>query len=819
MTSITLNKNWRMKEVGAGEWVAASVPGSVYSDLLNAGLMEDPFWRDNELEALKLCDKDYTYETSFEVQDSLLKSDDIILQFEGIDTLADIYLNDTLLESVANMHRTWEFPVKDLLKEGENVLRVEFHSPTKYIEEMHLSYPQDGSTDAMRGFSYLRKAHCMFGWDWGPRLPDMGIWKEVKLLGVNKARLDSVYITQTHEENLVTLDVDVQVELASNDEASESCCCEVDCSYRVTITSPDGDSKVYEDAPSTITVENPQLWWPNGYGAQPLYTIKVELICEGNVVDEWTRKYGLRTLTIHRENDEYGECFCHRVNGVDIFAMGADYIPEDNIYSRITPERTYDLLKQCVAANFNTVRVWGGGNYPVDNFFEACDELGLIVWQDFMFACAAYRLTEEFEENIIGEFIDNIKRIRHHACLALWCGNNEIEGFTGPNSWLKDIQWAADYIKIFEYILPQVLKEYDPQTFYWPSSPSSGGAFNKSNDENMGDVHYWDVWHGNKPITEYRKFYFRYVSEFGFQSFPGLKSVEKFTLPEDRNIFSYVMEKHQRNSTANGKIMNYMEQTYLYPSEFGTLLYASQLLQADAIRYGVEHFRRHRGRCMGAIYWQLNDCWPTASWASIDYYGRWKALHYYAKRFFAPILLSCQEEGILTQDTNPNAQPYDVIKSIHLNISNETMADQLVTVKWALRNNRAEIKRQGEEEVKVPALSAIWLDKECMEDANLYEDYVSYDLYQDGQLISSGTVMFTPPKHFHFVKPELSYRLEGDEIVITTDVYTRSVEIINEADDLLLSDNYFDMNAGETRVKILAGSKENIQLHSVYDIR
>lgn len=522
---------------------------------------------------------------------------------------------------------------------------------------------------------------------------------------------------------------------------------------------------------------------------------------------------------MHREKDEYGESFCHEVNGVRIFAMGADYIPEDNILPRMNRERTYHLLQQAKEAHHNCIRVWGGGFYPNDYFYDACDELGLIVWQDFMFACAVYKLTEEFEENITAEFIDNVKRIRNHACLGLWCGNNEMEQFMFQDVWVNKPVQKSDYIKMYEYIIPKVLKKYDPETFYWPASPSSGGAFDDPNDENRGDVHYWDVWHGNKPITEYRKFYFRYVSEFGFQSFPGLKTCETFTEPEDRNIFSYVMEKHQRNSSANGKIMNYMEQTFLYPTDFETVLYASQLLQAEAIRYGVEHFRRNRGRCMGAVVWQLNDCWPVASWSSIDYYGRWKALHYYEKRFFAPILISCAEEGILTQDTNPNAEPYEVKKSIHLNIANETMRDERVLVKWALRSADADIIREGQEWLEVPALSSVWLDKENMADAKLYEHYVSYGCYKDGELISEGTVLFVPPKQFHFQDPKLRVTAKGDEILVTAEKYARSVEILNSDDTLLLCDNYFDMNAGEKRIHILKGKPEGLKVRSVYDIR
>ena len=511
--------------------------------------------------------------------------------------------------------------------------------------------------------------------------------------------------------------------------------------------------------------------------------------------------------------------FAPKVNGVKLFAMGADYIPEDNILARITPERTYDLLLQAKRANYNCIRVWGGGNYPYDPFWDACDELGLIVWEDFMFACAVYNLTEEFEENITAEFADNIKRIRHHASLGLWCGNNEMEMFVlAGGDWVNKPGQKSDYVKMYEYILPKMVKKYDPNTFYWPASPSSGGAFDSPNDENRGDVHYWDVWHGNRPITEFRKFYFRYVSEFGFASFPSLKTCETFTLPGDRNIFSYVMEKHQRNAGANGKIMNYMEQNFLYPSDFDTILYASQLLQAEAVRCGVEHFRRNRGRCMGTVVWQLNDCWPVASWSSIDYFGRWKALHYYEKRCFAPILLSCEEEGVQTQDINPNAQPYKVKKSIHLNVANESMNDVTVTVKWALRNAKAEVIREGESQRTVPALTSVWLPKEDMRDADLYTNYVSYACLRDGERISGGTVLFAAPKYFQFENPHLTVYAQEQELVISADAYARSVEIRNEADDMLLEDNYFDMNAGQRRIKILKGKPEGLRIRSVYDI-
>ena len=839
MEKMLLHENWKLREVSeAGcfpgtDWIPGTVPGSVYQDYLNAGKMEDPYWRANEEQALELMKRDFEYRTAFDVTEGMLSHDEVILHFDGIDTVADICLNGQTLGHVENMHRTWEYRVKGLLKKEENKLSVRISSPVNYIYDRYEKDPLIvASSDAMRGCSYLRKAHCMFGWDWGPRLPDAGIWRPVSLLGVDAARFDNVYVTQKHEPDRVTLYFQADVELlgaerlyrlggngAQKDaarlaqEGMEVC---------ITVTAPDGSVQTVEAGRMQTVIENPQLWWPNGYGEQPLYSVKAELCCGGTVLDVWEKRIGLRTMTVTREKDQWGESFCHEVNGVRIFAMGADYIPEDNILPRVTPERTHELLTQAKNAHFNCIRVWGGGHYPADSFWDACDELGLIVWEDFMFACCVYDLTEEFEANIRAEFIDNVKRIRHHASLGLWCGNNEMELFLADNpaEWCLKHSQLADYIKMYEYIIPQILKEYDPQTFYWPASPSSGGSFDMPNDENRGDVHYWDVWHGNKPITEYRKFFFRYVSEFGFQSFPALKTVETFTLPEDRNIFSYVMEKHQRNQSANGKIMNYMEQTFLYPNDFDTLLYASQLLQAEAMRYGVEHFRRNRGRCMGTIIWQLNDCWPVASWAMIDYEGRWKAVQYYAKRFFAPLMISCEEEGILSQNTNVNAEPFELKKSIRLCVSNESMQDHQAAVRWQLRDASGQVKEAHEEEVCVKALSSEWLEKVPLQHAQTRRDYVSYELWENGEIVSAGSVLFCAPKHFAFENPHLRAEAVGsDEILVTADAYAKSVEIRNEDDTLLLSDNYFDMNPGTRRLKVLKGAPEGLAARSVFDIR
>lgn len=809
MVTQGLTKGWRLEISGKGQEIPGNVPGSVYYDMIAAGELEDPYWRDNELQALHVMEQDFAYIAEFTADEKLMACATQLLHFEGIDTIGDIYLNGAHLGHTENMHRTYVYQVSNLLRKGKNKLRVELHSPTRWIKEQYERNRADGSSDAMTGFANLRKAHCMFGWDWGPHLPDAGIWRPVFLLGVDGARIESVHIRQKHKPGSVELNI--------RPEFSEITV--KDIYYTVDIISPDGKVERYEDSPTKILVNSPRLWWPRGYGDQPLYTVKLTAFTDNRELDSWERRIGLRTATIHREKDERGESFAHEINGVQIFAMGADYIPEDNILARVNPKRTRELLEQCAGANFNCLRVWGGGYYPDDFFYDICDELGLLVWQDFMFACAVYNLTPEFAENIKAEAEDNIRRLRHHASLGLWCGNNEMEMFVDAGMWVSSPRQKADYIRMYEYLIPLILREHDPDTYYWPASPSSGGAFDNPNDPARGDVHNWDVWHGFKPFSNYRKHSFRYLSEFGFEAFPCLKTVETFTLPEDRNLFSYVMEKHQRCASGNALTMAYLQQTFLYPTSFETALYASQLLQGEAIRYGVEHFRRLRGICMGAVYWQLNDCWPVASWSSIDYTGRWKALHYYAKRFFAPLLLSCCEEGMLSQNQNVNAEPYDMEKSIRLAVTNETMEDRAVMIKWSLRDSEGNIKREEVISLSVPRLQSVWLDKTELTEALPYEDYVSYELFEKGVKISGGTVIFSLPKYFKYRNPHLSYRLDGDEIVVTAEAYAKSVEVQNENEDLLLSDNYFDMDPGEYRVKVLRGSTKKLRLRSVYDIR
>jgi len=812
---MNLGGAWRMREADSQTWHSAHVPGSVYADLMADGTMPDPFWRENELDAFERMKKDYVYQRAFTVTEAQLAHAHVELVCEGLDTLAHVSLNGREIAFADNMHITWVWDVKEQLHAGENTLEIRFDSPILYCAKKAEEAPGWESSDATPGFRHLRKAHCMFGWDWGPRLPDAGIWRPIFLRTWDAARLENALMLQAHHDGVV--DVTIRPEIAG------------ESAWSAEITAPDGEVIIIPEttaAEQVITIEHPQLWWPNGLGKQPLYRVTVRLATGDTRV--W--RIGLRTMTVSREKDEWGEEFCHVVNGVKVFAMGADYIPEDNILARVTPERTRRLLEDCKAANFNAIRVWGGGYYPDDAFYDICDELGLMVWQDLLYACAFYDLTPDFERSIRVETHQNVARLRHHASLALICGNNEMEMFmAGANSALINHRtWEfvptyphhiTDYVKMFEYILPAIVKETAPQTYWWPASPSSGGNFDAPNDENRGDNHYWDVWHGEKPFTEYRKFFFRYASEFGFQSFPCLKSVEQFTLPDDRNIFSRVMERHQRNQAANGKILSYLSQTFRYPNSFDDLLYASQLMQAEAIRYGVEHWRRNRGRCMGAIIWQLNDIWPVASWASIDYYGRWKALHYAAKRFFAPVMISAEEEGELSQNPKINEyHPAPLEKSFRLNVCNETLRDVTGEVVWALRTPDGAIVRQNQQTLTIPAMSAKWLDKVDCADASLTGHYVSFAFVVDDVALSEGTCIFCAPKHFEFVNPRLTVETRGDTLVVTSHAYAKQVWLESEDADLLLDDNAFDMNPGTKVVRVVRGTAEKVRGRSVWDL-
>jgi beta-mannosidase len=838
MRIISLNGKWEMRKTGENKWHKARVPGSVLTDLLRERSIGDPFYRDNEDKTLEYLRSDYEYRKKINISPVVLKKDKIRLSCDGLDTLAEIRINGEFVGKTDNMHIGYEFDVKKFLKAGINVINIKFSSPIHFIENMHKKKPiwnelQDDVV--MPGFYHIRKAHCMFGWDWGPKIPDSGIWRNINLKVLESARIDDMYVSQKHQKDKVELKIKVCLESWIKEEL------ELD----VSLVSPGGDTlrkiikigHMGKNYNAVFIIENPELWWPNGYGKQQLYGVEVNLRNKDSLLDSKSIKVGLRTLNVRQKKDKWGESFEFVVNGVAVFARGANYIIEDSLMTGYSAERTEKLIKDCVEANFNLIRVWGGGIYPDDYFFESCDRHGIIVWQDFMFACASYPGDDKFIKSVKNELVYNIKRIRNHPCIALWCGNNEIEwilekmrgsnkgkrrGKSGQITRSEVNRITGMYSYMFEEVIPEVVKKYDPGRLYWPSSPSSGGAFDNPNDEDRGDAHYWEVWHGAKSFSDYRNHYFRFTSEYGFQSFPGIKTIKSFTVPGDRNILSRVMEKHQKDKKAMGRIVAYLDETFGYPEDFELFLYASQILQAEAIKCGVEHWRRNRGRCMGSLYWQLNDCWPAVSWSSIDYYGRWKALHYYAKRFYNPVLISAD----------------DYEKKVDIYVTNDNMENNNGSVVCRLRDNMSKVIWEGSRDAIIPSLKA----KRCMRinlddiknEQDLRNIYLEFFFKTDGDYITGGTLLFVKPKHFNFLDPMIKASISrGDrQFVITLEsrTFAKSVALDLKKMDCRFSDNYFDLSAGEVKKVFIDDSglsdkvdideiKKQLQIRSLYDIR
>lgn len=805
----SLNDNWTMRTERFGA-LPCSVPCSLYSTLLAHGKIENPYYRENEYISTRLCDEDCVFETVFDCTDDILAHKNISLTFEGIDTIADVFLNGVKLGSADNMHRIWQFDIKSTVA-AHNTLTVHICSPNKWIADRQAKRPLWGVSSTMPGYTHMRKAHCMFGWDWGPMLPDMGIWRGVTLSAYDvKPHEIHTYFTQKHEENRVTL----RNKITAIRPVQEA---------EMKIYSPDGilvaETRSTADEPDSIdlaaVIENPELWWANGCGKQPLYTVKTVAYYNGSIAAERTERIGLRTLTVSREKDEWGEEFCFMLNGKKIFAMGANYIPEDQIVVNCTKERTRRLLKDCAAANYNCIRVWGGGYYPDEYFYDVCDELGLIVWQDFMFACSAYLLTEEFESTVRRELTDNIYRLRNHASLGLWCGNNEIESAWEGWGLPDDPQAKADYLTLFEQIIPDMLKVLDPERFYHPSSPSSGGGFDRSSSNHAGDMHYWDVWHNLKPIEDFRKYYYRFCSEYGFESVPSMKTMRTIANAEkgDFDLMSPVMEAHQKCEQGTEKMMYYLAQMVRYPYSFEELIYSSQLLQADCIRSNVEHMRRARGRCMGSMYWQVNDSNPVISWSSIDYYGRWKALHYYAKRFYAPVLLSLDDSDI---------------SALRFNISSERLTDFDGEIHWNLRNNKSEILDSGSFKAHTGSLSCvdfppIDLSSQLSDRISGREKYLEYELIENGETIGRGTTLFVRPKTFDFLTPNIKTVVHEHSdswtLAFTADVYVKSVCLDFDDRDAVFEDNWFDIHGGKEVQIVLKKSRISKAFDSAEELK
>jgi beta-mannosidase len=793
----SLNGSWQLRQAGTDEWLPGTVPGGVHLDLMAAGRISDPFVGDEELRVQWVAESDWEYRREFTVEAAVAGEERLFLVFDGLDTLADVRLNGELLGSADNMFRTWRFDATGRLRQGPNELSVAFRSAVRHAAEMdgrrHLASPND----QLPGAPYLRKSPCHFGWDWGPKLPNIGFWQGARLEGWSAARIDDVRLEQAIESRPEIgggrARISARVEIERTSEAGPT---EMEAVLRV--VHPDGRVDVARSgvdpdrsaAELAVEIAKPELWWPNGLGEQPLYRVEVELTAGARRLDTRSFQVGLRSIELRRESDEWGESFGFVVNGVPVFAKGGNWIPADSFPARVDGAQLESLLGAAAAANHNMVRVWGGGFYETEAFYDACDRHGILVWQDFMFACSVYPLTDEqFHSNVAAEVTEQVKRLRHRACLALWCGNNEME--RGWTAWGWDRPENADlkaaYTRFFGKTLPEWVAAEDAATPYWPSSPSSGRPLVEAIGARSGDEHEWVVWHGLAPFTAYGHEVYRFVSEFGFESLPAMATVASFAPdPADWNLGSPLLDHHQRCRSGNARILYYLAQQFRLPRDFGGLVYLSQVLQAEAMRVGVEHWRREMNRCRGALYWQLNDCWPVSSWSSIDYFGRWKALHYATRRFYAPILLSVQ-----VQDDQAT-----------VSLTNDLPRAWQGEVRWSLERLDGTAVVAGGGPIAADGLATMLVARVPIP-ASLSDrrsTVLVSELLEAGSRRALVVTPLVPDKHLDLrpAKIELSVESESERAVVhlRSNTLARWVELSLEGAETVFDDNYFDLPAG-----------------------
>ena len=814
--AMSLDQGWEFRQVvsnangEAQEWLPATVPGDVHLDLLSNKKIPDPFYRDNEAKLQWIEDASWEYRVNFDVATDFLARSNVDLVFDGIDAAAQVYLNDALVLNADNMFRIWRVPAKDHLRVGKNQLRIVFPSPIKAAEEVAAGDPfrlQSKTADK----TYIRKAAYEYGWDWGPRFVTSGIWRPVRLEAWDKARIADFAIRQRDITSEVAhLDAVVEIEAANSSGGPASVMVKyLDEGKAVTLARRVDLHAGRNVIDLPIEIQRPKLWYPAGYGEQPLYEFTASVGTVEQAFDQRKTKAGLRSIELRRQLDKWGRSFELVVNGIPIFAKGADVIPFDSFPSRVTTADYRRILESARDANMNMIRHWGGGYYETDEFYSICDELGIMVWQDFMFGNDWQPGTYAFKQEIEAEAEDQVRRLRNHPSIVIWSGNNETEAAfnwaprTNLPSDVKFQMWQ-DYLTEFSGILPRVVARLDSEIPYWPSSPSAD--YEPLSDHfQSGDTHDWSVWHGRVPFTEYENHHWRFVTEYGFQSFPEMRTVESFTQPEDRTgIFTAVMLAHQKNNEGNSIIQDYIAKDYPKPKDFASFLYVSQVLQAEGIKIGAEHFRRSRPETMGSIFWQLNDCWPVASWSSIDYFGRWKALQYYARRFYAPILVSPHvEDGAL---------------KVYI-VSDKTQA-QLATLRLRLMDFHGKILLDQTQSIEIAPLEssvAVAWPLEKLADVGASDPsrvIAVANLSAGGVEVSRNLTYLVPVKNIHLPQAELKTELRGEggtyKIRITSPVLARSVYVSFGNLDVNISDNYFDLIPGET-IELTVKSASSIE--------
>ncbi len=826
--------NWKFKQKTEHKWRSASVPGTIHTDLLRHKLIPDPYFADNEKLVQWVENEDWEYKTTFTLSATDMQQSHMELQFDGLDTYASVYVNDSLVLTADNMFRSWNSDVKKYVHKGKNELYILFESAVKKgkAEAAKLNYTLPGDEKV-----FTRKAQYQYGWDWGPRLVTCGIWKDVKLVSWNDAKMLNVqYVQQSLSDTLAELefictiksDIDANAYMDISEGFMEDMLVnEINTKIKL--------QKGIHTYPLYYSVKNPQRWWCNGMGFSTMYSFLISLSYDSRFLDTKYVWVGLRTLELVQEKDSAGSSFYFKLNGVPVFMKGANYIPPDNFLSRVNPDDkkndVNNAVKNAADANMNMLRVWGGGAYADDDFYRQCDQHGILVWQDLMFACAMYPGDEKFIQNVDAEVTEQVERLRNHPSIALWCGNNEIDEGWHNWGWQKQYNYsvndsvkiANDYNALFHQAIPAIIRQNDPVRSYWESSPSIGWGHNQSLQQ--GDSHYWGVWWGKEPFDVYNQKVGRFMSEYGFEGMPEYNTFKKIADKKDLNFNSAAVKNHQKHPTGYQTIQSYMERDYKVPADFEKYIYVSQLLQAEGMKTAIEAHRRAKPYCMGTLFWQLNDCWPVTSWSSVDYYNKWKAAQYQAKRSYAPVIVSVEE-------VNKNCEVYIV------NDQQDTLNRRLYV--RLLDFNGNPVWNKTLDVVILPNSSGMYysVNKNDFGDFDPKQTVLSVLLLVPKALDNSNVVHYSEEANamFYFVKPKdlqlpkPLFRIDATTtdkdqyLVISTDVFAKDACVTIDGESLNLSDNFFDLMPGQQKVIYLPRGKrirsleKKIQIKSLVDM-
>jgi beta-mannosidase len=811
-TETTLNTTWQFHQKGKEVWFPAIVPGNIHTDLLTNKQIPDPFFGDNEKKVQWIENEDWEYKTVFTCDRQTLSKHKIELKFEGLDTYAKIYLNGKLILESDNMFRSWTVDVKKIIKE-ENTLLVLFESAVKKgkAEAAKLSYTLPGDEKI-----FTRKAQYQYGWDWGPRLVTCGIWKPIKLIAWNQLKIESVY-ANTKEIKDSVAKVDLIFELNCEEEGYYE--------IRYNIGSDGKNRQQFRTQtqlvalkPSVSTtiinsaIDHPKLWWCNGFDNRKpdIYNIGIKITHGDTLITQKAIQFGIRTFELIQDKDSIGNSFYFKLNGVPVFMKGANYIPQHSFLPSVKKEDTRKLLMMTKDAGMNMLRVWGGGVYADEEFYKDCDRAGILVWQDFMFACAMYPGDKNFIENVKQEITEQVKNLRNHPCLALWCGNNEIDEGWHNWGWQKQYKYSkkdsaaiwSDYKKLFHKTIPEIVKQNDAHTPYWPSSPSIGWGHRESLQQ--GDSHYWGVWWGNEPFENYEKKVGRFMSEYGFQGMPSLETFKSFCDSADLDLNSPSVKNHQKHPTGYEMMKTYMEKDFIVPKKFDEFIYVSQLVQERGMRIAIEAHRRAMPYCMGTLFWQLNDCWPVTSWSSIDFYNRPKAFYYSLGKLYDNVLISVKQENENYKVFIVNEKSYSFNGKIKVSVcdfSGKEISSKTIETKI--------ISNASNSYLTISPKEINGLENEKM--------YLRCQLISNDEKINKKNLYyFTSPKNLKLpkAKPELILDSVNGIIKIKSNVLIKNLYL--EGNGIIFNKNFFDLEPNEeVQVKIQPGIKTNDKIKSI----